>query len=369
MSESTPDDTSPDDAKPGNTNASEPATADPLDHTKMSFGEHLEELRLALFKSIAALTLGTLLGLLLGWSVVDYIQMPIRDSLETFYRGQAVEENRERLESQQEADEPVPDDLDAAAEQLADSGMVPEEIYIDRRELARVQGNEPPEGELATTRDDLIKLRIFKPLEKDPRLSLISLSGQAPFFVYVKASIIVGILIASPFIFFYIWQFVAAGLYKHEQKYIYIFLPISLGLFFAGASLAFFVAMDYVLDFLFWFNGQMGINPTPEIGEWMSFVMMLPLGFGVSFQLPLVMLFLERINIFSVDVYLSKWRVAVLVISVLSMFLTPADPGSMMLMAIPLVILYFGGIALCRYMPRGESSAEASGDASVRPAK
>jgi len=165
-------------------------------------------------------------------------------------------------------------------------------------------------------------------------------------------------MIASPFIFFFIWDFVAAGLYKHERKYIYVFLPMSLGLFFSGAALAFFLVFDYVLEFLFWFNAKMGINPMPEISEWMSFVLLLPLGFGISFQLPLVMLFLERVNIFTVQNYIEKWRIAVLVISVISMFLTPADPGSMLLMGIPLVILYFGGIGLCHYMPRSQAPAD-----------
>lgn len=336
---------------------------DPLDKSKMSFGAHLEELRLAIFKSLAALVIGTLLGLMFGWSVVDYIQTPIRESLETFYRGLAEEQNMALLEQKQAADEPVPDDLVAAAEEMADEGLVPDEIYIDPHDLAQVLGQGPPIGDAATTREGLVKLRIFRALENDPRLSLISLSGQEPFFVYVKASLVVGAMIASPFIFFFIWEFVAAGLYQHERKYIYIFLPISLGLFFAGASLAFFVAMDYVLDFLFWFNAQMGISPTPQISEWMSFVLILPLGFGISFQLPLVMLFLERINVFTVEIYLAKWRIAVLVISIISMFLTPADPGSMLLMAIPLVILYFGGIALCRYMPRSEESVSRDSDA------
>lgn len=329
---------------------------DPLDKSKMSFAAHLEELRLALFKSLAALLLGTLLGLLFGWSVVDYIQTPIRDSLETFYRGQAEEQNLQLLEEKQAAGEAVPADLTTAAENMADEGLVPEVIYLAPDELDRLLGKEVTDEATPTTRDGLVKLRVFKQLESDPRLSLVSLSGQEPFFVYVKASLVVGALIASPFIFFFIWDFVAAGLYKHERKYIYIFLPISLGLFFSGAALAFFVAMDYVLDFLFWFNAQMGISPTPQISEWMSFVLILPLGFGISFQLPLVMLFLERINVFSVEVYLSKWRIAVLVISVISMFLTPADPGSMLLMGIPLVILYFGGIALCKYMPASDQS-------------
>ena len=338
--------------------------ADPLDKTKMSFPSHLEELRKALFKSLAALTLGTLLGLLFGWSVVDYIQTPLRNSLETFYRGQAQEQNLQRLEQKQADGETVPDDLDTAAKTLADQGLVPHSFYVEPQELARALGQPAPDtpSDLAITRDQLVHLRIYQPLEQDPRLKLISLAGHEPFMVYVKASLVVGAMLASPFIFYFIWDFVAAGLYQHERKYIYIFLPMSLGLFFAGAALAFFVVFDYVLDFLFWFNAQMGINPTPQISEWMGFVLLLPLGFGISFQLPLVMLFLQRIHIFTVEVYLEKWRIAVLVISILSMFLTPADPGSMLLMGVPLIILYFAGIALCHYMPTSEAPTSTEPD-------
>jgi sec-independent protein translocase protein TatC len=96
----------------------------------------------------------------------------------------------------------------------------------------------------------------------------------------------------------------------------------------------------------------MQIDPDPRISEWLSFVLMLPLGFGISFQLPLVMLFLERIGVFDVTGYLQKWRLAVLVIFILSAVLTPADPYSLLLMALPLCVLYFGGIGLCRVMPR-----------------
>jgi sec-independent protein translocase protein TatC len=84
----------------------------------------------------------------------------------------------------------------------------------------------------------------------------------------------------------------------------------------------------------------------------LSFVLFLPLGFGVSFQLPLVMLFLERIGIFNVKTYLGHWRIAVLVIAFISMVLTPAEPYSMMLMCAPLIGLYFFGVALCAWMPR-----------------
>ena len=175
------------------------------------------------------------------------------------------------------------------------------------------------------------------------------------FMIWVKAAVISGIIISSPWIFYQIWLFVAAGLYPHERKYIYLFLPFSLALFLAGAAMAYFAVFRPVLDFLLSFNRSLGIPAAPRFSEWLGFVLLLPLGFGVSFQLPLIMLFLQRIGIFTVASYLEKWRIAILIIFVASMLLTPADPVSMLLMALPLTILYFGGIALCRWLPRSKS--------------
>jgi sec-independent protein translocase protein TatC len=123
-------------------------------------------------------------------------------------------------------------------------------------------------------------------------------------------------------------------------------------LFFGGIYLALYWVFEPVLNFLFNTNAELGIDPDPRIGEWLSFFLMLPLGFGVAFQLPLVMLFLERIGIFTVDSYLSKWKVAVMSIVVLACVLTPADPVSFLFLGIPLLLLYFGGIGLCWFWPR-----------------
>jgi len=333
---------------------------DPLEHTKMSFAAHLEELRLALIKSIGALLLGTLVGLLFGGQVVDYVQTPLRDALETFYIAQSESAQLQRYQEQSEAGQSVPEDVETAARDLAQEGWVPRDWWFERRELADALGIDEldlPPGE-ETAGNDLVRLRAYQRLKDDPRLSAVGLSAQEPFMVYLKASLVVGAIFSSPFIFYFVWEFVAAGLYGNEKNRVYTFLPISLGLFFVGAALAFFYVFDFVLNFLFWFNAQMNINPTPRISEWISFVLMLPLGFGISFQLPLVMLFLERIGVFTIEIYLRKWRVAVLVIAVLSMFLTPADPTSMILMGLPLVALYFGGIGLCRYLPRDRKKVE-----------
>jgi sec-independent protein translocase protein TatC len=329
-----------------------------LEKTKMSFSEHLEELRTALFKSLAAWMIGTLVGLGIGWHVVDYMQTPLRRALDNFYREQAQGEIYSRLEAQQAQGESVPEDIGTAAEEIADDGLIPEDLYVDRQELSKALGIEipaPAEGEgFAVRREDMIQLRLYRPLENDPRVAVISLSGQEPFMIYMKASLVVGAILASPFIFYFIWNFVAAGLYKRERNLVYLYMPMSLGLFFAGAALAFFAVFDFVLDFLFWFNAKMGITPTPRISDWMSFVLFLPLGFGLSFQLPLVMVALERMGIFTVQSYLSSWRISVVVIFIIAMILTPADPGSMLMMALPLTALYFLGIWLCKKLPRGD---------------
>jgi sec-independent protein translocase protein TatC len=105
----------------------------------------------------------------------------------------------------------------------------------------------------------------------------------------------------------------------------------------------------FVLQFLLGFNANIKVTPQIRLSEWISFAVMMPLMFGISFQLPLVMRFLTAISIFDVDAYRSKRRLAILVIAFLSMVLTPADPFSMLLMMFPLIFLYELGIVLCGF--------------------
>ena len=354
-----------------------------LEQSKMSFGEHLEELRSALFKSIVALVFGFILGLICGWWIVDFIQTPLREALTEHYQQRTEEKELARLKRLQDEGFPFEEgfDFEAAAKEFAELQLTPRELYLDRRTIAEFIQEHFPDAansmDLApsnsadrptVSKEDLLLFRVYQPLSADPRLRVIGLSAHEPFMVYLKASLMAGFIFASPFIFFFIWDFVAAGLYRHERRYIYIYLPASLSLFLAGAALAFFVVFDYVLDFLFKFYAWTGTDPNPRLSDWISFVLMLPLGFGISFQLPLVMLLLERLGIVTVQAYLSKWRVAVLIISVISMFLTPADPQSMILMGVPLVALYFGGILLCHLMPRPQPRRDDSEDEPVADA-
>lgn len=203
--------------------------------------------------------------------------------------------------------------------------------------------------------EHLTPMLFWHPMSQDQRLRLKSFGTQESFMIYLKAAIVLGIVVSSPWIFYQLWTFVAAGLYPHEKRYVYWYGPMSLGLFLSGALFAFFAVFQPVLYFLLTYNRDMGIDPDPRITEWLNFVIILPLAFGLSFQLPMVMLFLERIGIFSLEQYLSKWRIAVLVIFIVSAILTPADPYTIFFMAIPLTVLYFLAIGLCKWFPRNRN--------------
>ncbi len=341
----------------------------------MSFGDHLEELRRALFKSIAALFIGFLVGMLVANDIVAYVQTPVRESLERFYMRQTVDQQLDRIAELKAQGREANEDELVTYEDMQREGLVVNEYLIKPQELRRLleemypqlAASQPPETEPpqpgaaepdaaeshhGVNREELIELRLFQPIEQDSRLRVVGHSMMEPFSVWMKAAFISGLVFSSPFIFYFIWEFVAAGLYKHEQSYIYTYMPISIGLFIGGALLAFFFAFEPLLDFMFWYYERTETQPDLNLSEWVSFVLMMPLGFGISFQLPLLMLLLERIGIFTVESYWSKWRLAVVIIMVIAMILTPSpDPYSMLLMGVPLVGLYFGGIWLCKIAP------------------
>ncbi len=334
----------------------------------MTFGEHLEDLRGCLFRSLVGLVLGFVIGLCVGQWVVEYIQTPLRAALTEYYQGRTISLVKQRLLEMQAAGRKLPGDVDTLAAFVAKENLLAEEVYVNPAEiLAQLKALYPEQ--YATTplpavkkpgstlsKDDLVLMFLWRPANEDPRLKAKALNVYEPFSIYLKASFLVGVVLASPWIFWQLWTFVAAGLYRHERYYVRVYLPFSLGLFLAGVSLAFFFVFQPVLTFLFSFNAAMGIDPEPRISEWLSFVLFMPLGFGISFQMPLVMLFLERIGVFSIKSYLSQWKVAVLVIATLAAVFTPSpDPWSMLMMGIPLVMLYFGGILLCKHMPRHRS--------------
>ncbi len=357
----------------------DPREDDLFRESTMTFGQHLEELRTCLFKSVGGLLVGFLVGLAIGGYVVKFIQQPLSHALTRYYQNESkdrINQELARLKAEKQASPWTREQVEQFVEQ---SHLLADEYYVDPaqmlEELKRVYPDQfanvklSPQPKSTRKNDEeaaadksegLVRLFLWHESKDDPRLQTKGLAMVEPFSIYIKASLLVGVLLASPWIFYQIWHFVAAGLYPHERKYVLRYLPFSLGLFLLGAALAFFVVFEPVLNFLLSFNKSQGIVPEPRINEWLGFVLILPVGFGISFQLPLVMLFLERIGLFTVRGYLKQWRIAVLVIFVVAAVLAPPDAYSMVLLAGSLTFLYFGGILLCKLLPRRSSPFPAS---------
>jgi sec-independent protein translocase protein TatC len=185
------------------------------------------------------------------------------------------------------------------------------------------------------------------------------LSVQEGMVVWFKVSIICGVVLGSPMILYQFWAFIGAGLYPHEKRYVYIFFWPSLSLFVGGVLLCQFVVLPGAVKALLAFNEFLGFDPDIRLREWLSLALILPLVFGLSFQTPVVMVFLNRIGLFTAADYLSKWRYACFILAVLAAVLTPTpDIITMMYMFVPMFGLYLGGIAFCHYFPGSSRSTE-----------
>ena len=98
------------------------------------------------------------------------------------------------------------------------------------------------------------------------------------FFVYFKVSAMTGLVITSPWVFFQIWMFIAAGLYPHEKRLVHVYLPFSLGLFITGALVCQFLVMPKAIEAMLWFNEWLGIDADLRLNEWLGFALMMPIG-------------------------------------------------------------------------------------------
>jgi sec-independent protein translocase protein TatC len=332
---------------------------DLFDETTMSFGEHLEALRLHLFKAVIGLVLVMMGTLYWGNLLVDVIRAPIdralqRNKLFTEEETSTFWGNITSLFDRTKTPETAP-----AAVPVAPADQNTIIARVKPSDLLRVLHEADPKRypSLEAAKDEKsvalpISAAEFKDFRETTQESHrpVTLNVQEAFMMYIKVSLVSGVIFASPWIFYQLWQFVAAGLYPHERKYVHVYLPMSLGLFLGGVGFCFYLALPILLDFLLSYNRWLGVVPQIRLSEWVSFVILLPLMFGLCFQLPLVMLFLERIGIFGVSDYRSRRRLAVFVMAVGSMVINPGgDIGSMALLFVPLVILYEFGIILCGF--------------------
>ncbi|NCP18533.1 MAG: twin-arginine translocase subunit TatC [Erythrobacter sp.] len=178
------------------------------------------------------------------------------------------------------------------------------------------------------------------------------------FFVEMKVALFAAFCVSFPFVANQLWAFVAPGLYAREKKAFLPFLIATPVLFIAGASLAYFVVMPTAFRFFLGFQGSAGglpIEALPSAGEYLSLVMQFILAFGVSFLLPVLLLLLERAGIVSRGMLAKARSYVVVGVLAIAAIATPPDPGSQLILAVPLYLLFEGSLLLMLILNRREN--------------
>lgn len=339
--------------------------------SRMTFGEHIEDLRTHLLRAIYGFVLCLFLGFVVAKPVLRFIASPVERVLAEYYEEMYNEKSKEILEANKDKKKTLYMPL------LVDPEVLKQALHGVKPEVPKPQenddgtGHEIDESKMVTIhfyvpdamQDTLTRLKL-QSIIRPPTLT--TLSVQEAFVVYVKVALLTGLVLSSPWVFWQIWSFIAAGLYPHEKKLVHFFMPLSIFLFLGGVFICEFFVIPKAVEALLWFNKFLGLQPDLRLSEWLGFAIMMPLVFGLSFQTPLVMLFIERIGVVEVKTFRAKRRLAIFLMGVFSAVITPTvDIFSMLLLLIPMCLLYELGILLCVLNPRSkflESETEDSED-------
>jgi sec-independent protein translocase protein TatC len=184
------------------------------------------------------------------------------------------------------------------------------------------------------------------------------LSPTEPFFVTFKVAFFLGIIFSLPVVFYHFWAFVAPAMLKNEKQIFFPAILSSVVLFSIGVLMAFGIVLPLGLDFLLSFQTS-SLKPMITIGEYLSFATRISIAFGIVFELPLIVAVLSWLGILTPAFMRQKRRHAFVLIFILSALLTPADVVSMVMMAIPLVLLFelsiYISVVITARRKRGES--------------
>ena len=297
------------------------APPESLNDTRMSLGEHLEELRGRLFKGLLAVTIAFVVAWVFREAVIAYVMDPYYDSMRML-----------------------------------------EEQLVDEAEELLAADPERKRTEFFLTGDT-----------DDQRLRNFSIQGLATapgevFFFHLKLCLYVALIVGAPILLWQLWRFIGAGLYKHERKAVTRFFPISVLLFAVGVAFGFRWVVPYAMYFLNQDISVALIIPDIKLQDYLTFLSSLCLAFGVVFQLPVLMSFLGMSGIVE-PADMARYRAHFVVGAfVLAAILTPPDPFTQMLLGGPMVILYEIGIWSARLLSRrAKSQALTTGSGGTSP--
>lgn len=180
---------------------------------------------------------------------------------------------------------------------------------------------------------------------------MIATDVTTPFFVPVKVALMAAFLLALPYILLQIWKFVAPGLYEHEKRFLFPMILGSMLLFLAGMAFAYFVVFPAVFSFVI-ASAPDGVAVMTDIEKYLSFVLGMFMAFGISFQVPIVVIVLVRMGVVTVEKLREARPYVIVGAFVAGAILTPPDIVSQFLLAVPMWMLFEAGVVVAARMPR-----------------
>lgn len=187
---------------------------------------------------------------------------------------------------------------------------------------------------------------------------LIAVEVASPFLAPLKLAFFVALVVSMPWLLYQLWAFVAPGLYRREQRLALPLLLSSLVLFYAGCAFAFYVVLPSVFGFLTAVTPQ-GVAMMTDINAYLNFVLVIFLAFGISFELPVALVILVLLGWVTPAQLREARGYAIVGIFVLAAIITPPDVISQLMLAIPMILLYEGGILAARLLAQKPGTADA----------
>ena len=178
--------------------------------------------------------------------------------------------------------------------------------------------------------------------------SMIATDVIAPFFVPVKVTLMAAFLLTLPHTLYQLWAFVAPALYQNEKRLVTPLVLSSMVLFFAGMAFAYFLVFPVIFRFLAGVT-PVGVNMATDIDKYLSFVLGMFVAFGTTFEVPVVVVLLNRMGVVSLEQLKSARPYVIVGAFVVAAVITPPDVISQIMLAVPLVLLYEAGIWVCRF--------------------
>ena len=298
------------------------------DDVRMTFGEHLEELRRHVLISLLAFAAAFVAAFVFQDRLMEFFAGP--------YERARVEENRKREE-----------EWALTKHEQAPATRLVDELYAHLKAKGAIDAE-------SAKRLDGIQAKELE--EKAPLLErLQAIKTGEVFAAYMLICLLAALIVSAPILLYQLWRFVAAGLYEHEQKIVLRVMPFSLLLFASGFMFGYFVLAKISVQFLIGYGDPTLVDSRTAIGAYLGLLFMLLLVMGLVFQIPLVMTVLAAVGMVQPAFFRAKRRYFILAIFIVAAIITPPDYISQLLVAGPMLVLFEFGIWLASGAARRRS--------------